>query len=199
MIIEQQPDALTTLGDDPMILADFKRSVGFSDDPDWTESDRLLSRCLTNAERIVDSLVSSPYRQRTYKVSYVGFDIKRIGNTPYYVLPVPVRPVASVTITWTDVNGVTGTYTSLDFKVLGGLKPMLVFPATFVPPDFTNVPYALEATLVAGGDGTNETHMITIFELAAHHVRFPEAADNNELPLSNVFVGHLDALKGSFL
>lgn len=202
MLLEQLDDQLVSLGEDPSLLLDFKQFAGLPTEPTWTKADRLLKGRLDSAEKMVDHLTGYPYRIRSFKASYECFQRITVGRQTYYGLELTRRSLQSdPTIAWTDTNGATGTYTVADFSVVGAkhLKPLIIFPFSYSPPDFSDVPFPLVVTFTAGSNSKEAVALTAIFELATFYYRFPEAANGSELPMTNVFTAHLDYLRNSFL
>lgn len=192
--------ALASLGtvESGAFLALFKRHCALPSDSSWTEADAQLSAYLDMAERYVDAITGTPYRTHSYVLD-IQPDVSCLSSIKLPIFPITA---GTVTLSWTDNDGVSGSFVNnTDFKIRGAstrlpeifLQSDVEWPAT----DLVSYPFSVGFTSPAGFD--SHLSKMAIIEYASYLYRNPEGMGQEVANMGQQFWGLISLLSGTFL
>lgn len=229
MYFPQQLTKLTKLADSPALaslatvnggalLALLKRHCALPSDTSWTEADAQLGMYLDAAESFIDQITGTPYRSHSYTL-----DLQTLNRSTLLALPVdisgrwislpvarftavrlPVFPVTAntVTFTWLDNDGNTGSFVNgTDFKVKGAStrSPEIIMMSDITWPNTGLVPYPFTISFSSPAGFDPNTSLMAIMQYASYLYRNPEGMGQEVADMGQAFWGCVSLLSGSFL
>lgn len=195
--IQERP---SSLAEDPTKVLAFKVHAGLPTFSQWTEKDPQIKSYLKSAERHVSIVTGCPYGETGF--SYQLSCLPEIRGRVRFRLP--IYPITGdTTIDWTDKDGNTGQYTEgEEFGVYGKttLTPEIIFLSRdFDLPDVSDVVYPFTVNFTAGPCAEPDICQMAIFELAAYYWRFPEAVNETNPKVGQIYEANIDLLSNHFI
>jgi hypothetical protein len=192
--------ALDSLGvvESGAFLALFKRHCALPSDVTWTEADVQLSAYLDMAERYVDAITGTPYRPHSYILD-IQPDVSCLTSIKLPIFPITPN---DVTVSWTDNDGVTGSFTNgTDFLIRGELtrSPEIFFQPNVDWPATEQVTYPFSVGFDSPAEFDSHLSKMAILEYASYLYRNPEGMGQEVANMGQQFWGLISLLSGTYL